>query len=273
AGILARVKNNLVLIDSLDIIILGTSTGVTLDTNLLRKTMTDIALVCANATFAYASSVNNNTLKALVNFPQSKLDGQKKDEVDDTCEGIYNAANTNQVNVTPFGAGPADAASLLTAIGLYRTAMQNPRQTIITKSNAILQLEQTISNTTKDLLKDQMDRMVNTLKVSNFNFWDLYFKAREIIDLGSTTGKVRGTVSDNGGNPLQNAVVSIRLTGTPDILFSDTTDVDGVFNISGIGPGNYDILITLAGFQPYSEINVRISAGEEVNRTITLLPV
>jgi len=273
AGELTKVKNNLVLIDSLDILILGTSTGVTLDTNLLRKTMTDIALVCANATFAYAASVNNNTLKALVDFPEYKLNIQKKDEVDDTCEGIHNAINANQIAVTPFGATPADAASLLTSIGLYRTAMQNPRQTIITKSNAILQLEQTISNTIKSLLKDQLDRMVNTLKLSNFNFWDLYYKARDIIDLGSTTGKLRGTIVDNNGNPIVGAAISIHITSQAVEAYHGTTDADGKFNISGILPNDYDIFITATGFQPQSEINVHLSAGQEVNRDYIMLPV
>lgn len=273
AGELNKVKNNLILIDSLDILILGTSTGVTLDTNLLRKTMTDIALVCANATFAYAASVNNNTLKALVNFPQYKLDDQKKDEVDDTCQGIHDAANTNIAAVTPFGITPGDVASLLTSIGLYRTAMQNPRQTIITKSNAILQLEQTIANTIKALLKDQLDRMVNTLKVSNFNFWDLYYKAREIIDLGSTSAKLRGTIVDNNGNPVANAAISIHITSQAAEAYNDTTDANGEFNISGILPNDYDIFITATGFQPQSEINTHISAGQEVNRDYILLPI
>jgi hypothetical protein len=273
AGELLKVKNNLVLINSLDLIIIGTSKGVTLDTNQLRKTMTDFGLVCANATYAYASSVNNNTLKALVDFPEYKLNGQKKDEVDDTCEGIYNAINANQLAVTPFGATAADATSLQTAIGLYRTAMQNPRQAIITKSNAVLQLEQTIRNTIDNLLKDKMDRMVNTLKVSNFNFWDLYYKAREIIDIGSTTGKLRGTIIDNNGNPITGAVVSVHITGQPAEAYKGITDADGNFNIPGILPNDYDFFITATGFQPQSEINVHISAGEEVNRDYVMLPV
>jgi hypothetical protein len=272
AGELARVNNNLVLINSLDLIIIGTSKGVTLDTNQLRKTMTDFALLCANATFAYASSVNNNTLKALVDFPEYKLNGQKKDEVDDTCEGIYNAINANQVAVTPFGATAADATSLQTAIGLYRTAMQNPRQAIITKSNAVEQLNTIIRNTIDDLFKDKMDRMVNTLKLSNFNFWDLYFKAREIIDLGSTTAKLRGTVSDNNGNPIAGAIISVHITGQSTEAYKAITDANGEFNISGILPNDYDIFITATGFQPQSEINIHISAGQEVNRDYTLIP-
>lgn len=272
SGVLTLVKNNLILIDTLDQLILGTSKGVTLDTNLLRRTMTAFGFHCANATYAYASSVNNNTLKATVNFTEAMLDKLKKDEVDDICEAIYNAINANQVAVTPFGAGPADATSLQTAIGLYRTGMQNPRQAIVTKSNAVEQLPVIIRNTINDLLKDQMDRMVNTLKVSNFNFWDKYFKAREIIDLGSTTAKFRGTVFDNNGNELGGVLVTLRIVGQPAVAYQTTTVADGSFNIPGIAVNDYDITFEKAGFQTINDNGVHFSAGQEITRDYTMVP-
>ena len=272
AGVLTLVKNNLVLIDGLDQIILGTSTGVTLDTNQLRRTMSAFAFHCASATFAYASSVSNNTLKALVNFTEAKLDDLKKDEVDDTCEAIYNAINTNQVAVTPFGATAADATSLQTAIGLYRTGMQNPRQAIVSKSNAVEQLAVIIRNTIDSLLKDQMDRMVNTLKVSNFTFWDKYFKARIIIDLGSTTAKFRGTVFDNNNNELPGVLVTLRITGQTAVAYQFTTIADGSFNIAPIAVGDYDITIEKAGFQTLTDSNIHFAAGQEITRDYTMTP-
>jgi len=41
--------------------------------------MTDLAFKCGNATVAYANSVHNNTLKALVNYTETKLHGMKKE--------------------------------------------------------------------------------------------------------------------------------------------------------------------------------------------------
>ena len=272
AGVLTLVKNNLVLIDGLDQVILGTSTGVTLDTNLLRKTMSAFAFHCANATYAYASSVSNNTLKAIVNFTEARLDELKKDEVDDTCEAIYNAINANQVAVTPFGATAADATSLQTAIGLYRTGMQNPRQAIVTKSNAVDTLAVTIRNTIDSLLKDQLDRMVNTLKASNFTFWDKYFKARIIVDLGSTTAKFRGTVFDNTSTELPGVLLTLRLAGQPTIAYQATTGPDGSFNITPIAVGDYDITLEKAGFQTITDNGIHFSAGQEITRDYTMTP-
>ena len=68
------------LIDGLNQTGISVSMGVTADTNAVRRAMTELALKCANATMAYARSIKNNTLAALVDFVQDDLDRKKKDE-------------------------------------------------------------------------------------------------------------------------------------------------------------------------------------------------
>ncbi|MBK5284453.1 MAG: carboxypeptidase regulatory-like domain-containing protein [Bacteroidia bacterium] len=267
------VKNKITLIDALNIIAGGTTTGVTLDTNLLRQTMSDIAYKCASATFAYASSVNNNTLKAQVDFPRSSFEHFKKEEVNDICQGIHDATNTNIVAVTPFGAKPLDVTDLQTAINLYAAAMQGPRQARISISSAIDQIKTNVSDTLKFLLGEQLDKMTDTLKLSNKIYYNEYYLAREIIDLGSTHGKLRGTISDNSGNALSGAVVIMRLTGQAPIAYQATTKADGKYVISPVTVGDYDISVEAVGFQPYAETNVHFGPGKEIRRTISLLPV
>jgi len=273
AGLVTSVNTKLTLIDSLDIVALGTTTGVTLDTNALRKTMSDIAYKCASATFAYASSVNNNTLAAQVKFRRSEFDAFKKEEVDNICQGIHDVANTNIAAVTPFGIKAIDLADLQTAINLYNASIQGPRQARISISSAKSQIKDNIKVVIQNLFKNQMDRMVDTLKVSNKIFFDEYHQAREILDLGSTVGKLRGTVLDNNGDPIQNATVTMHLAGVAAVVYTATTDADGKFVISPVSPGDYDIFANATGFQQFSEINVHFGPGKEIRRTITLLPV
>ena len=149
APALAVVTSKRTLIDQLDQIVMGTTTGVTLDTNLIRKTMTDIAVRCAAATFAYAAFAKNNTLKAQVNFTEAKLNALKKEEVDDVCQTIHDATNANIANAQNYGASPGDVSALQIAINLYRTSVQNPRQAKITKDDAARQI--------KELIRDIMD--------------------------------------------------------------------------------------------------------------------
>jgi hypothetical protein len=190
AGLLTAVQNRVALINGFNIVGGGTSTGVTLDTGALRKTMESIAYKCASATLAFANSTNNNTLKALVNLTESKLDRAKIQDIDDVCEGIGNAATANLVGAMSFGLLASDPTDLTAAIALYRIASADPRQTVITmnlaKQNAIDMVRSIIA----DLFKAQMDPAVNTLKLTNNNFWTGYFKAREIINLGAPKKKV-----------------------------------------------------------------------------------
>lgn len=266
-------SNRITLIDSLNIVATGTTTGVTLDTNLLRKTMSDIAYKCAAATFAYASSVNNNTLKAQVKHSRSALDGFAKEDVDDICQSIHDATNANIVAVTPFGAKPLDVADLQTAINLYVAGMQGPRQARISISSAVEQIKDSIASTIKILLGEQLDKMTDTLKISKPIYYSEYYLAREIIDLGSTTGKLRGLVKNNTVVLINGAVIQMKITSQAAVAYQTNSDADGKFSISPVAVNNYDIFVTAPGFQPYSELNVHFAPGKEIKRTFVLIPV
>jgi hypothetical protein len=86
-------------------------------------------------------------------------------------------------------------------------------------------MELMVKEVIDNLLLKQLDKMVNTLKTVNFVFWDGYRQAREIIDLGSTTAKVRGTVLNVNDVPLVNVDLTIYTAGTTEVLKSAKTDV------------------------------------------------
>ncbi len=273
APIVTAIKGKLLLIDSLDIIALGTTTGVTLDTNALRIAMSGLAFKCATAAFAYANSVDNNTLAAQVKFTRSQFDSFKKEEVDDICQGIHDVVNANAAVVTPYGITPVDITDLQTATDLYRASIQAPRQARITISNSKDQIKGIISDVSQNLLKNQLDRMTDTLKSSNQPYYDQYYQAREILDLGSTTGKIRGTVSANAGNALDGVIFSVFKTGTPDLVAKVFSSGGGKFNASNLSSDDYDLVWEFATFQTVRENNVHLAAGKELKRVITMLPV
>jgi hypothetical protein len=270
ATVLGNVKSKMVLINSLNQIGDGTTTGVTLDTKLLRKAMTGLALKCGNATLAYANSVHNNTLAALVNYTESKLNSLKKEDVDDTCEAIHDATNDNIAAVTPFGATATDVTDLQAAIALYRTASQNPRQAIISRSQAKLQADNMIREVIDDLLAGQLDKMAGTLKLSNPEFYSGYKQSREIIDLGTTTAKIRGTVLDVNDTPLRNVEFTIYKTGTGEVVAETRTDIKGKYGISKLPVGIVDLKWVLSGYKTVTEREVKITAGKELRRKIVM---
>ena len=270
ATILAQVKSKMVLINSMNQIGDGSTKGVTLDTNALRKEMSTLALKCANATLAFANSTHNNTLAALVNYSESQLNRTKKEDIDDVCQAIHDATNANIAGATNFGVVASDVTDLQAAIDLYRIASQNPRQAIISKSQAKKQVTNMIREVIDDLLVAQLDKMVNTLKPTNKTFWDGFRQAREILELGTTTAKVRGTVLDDEDVPLKGVIFSILETGTEDEVASVKSDNKGKFNASKLKAGLFDFKWELKGYKTIIETEVKISNGKELKRKVVM---
>ncbi|MGE0637116.1 MAG: carboxypeptidase-like regulatory domain-containing protein [Bacteroidia bacterium] len=270
ATVLAAIKAKMLLINSYNQIGDGTTKGVTLDTNALRKAMTTLAVKCANATLAFANSTNNNTLAALVDYSETDLNKMKKEDVDDTCQAIHDATNNNIAGASNFGVTPIDVTDLFAALGLYRVASQNPRQAIISKSQAKLQIKLMVREVIDELLVKQLDKMANTLKPTQFEFWSGYKQSREIIDLGSTSAKVRGTVLDENDVPLKDVSFTILKTGTTEEVAKVFTDVKGKFNAAKLLPGDFDFVFEKETYKTVTETNVHIAAGKELKRKIVM---
>jgi len=274
AGILSTINSKMQLINGLDIIATGTSKGVTLDTKVTRANMEKIAFKCASATFAYASSINNNTIKALVNYTIPKLEDFKKEEVDDICQKIHDTANSYFGGASQFGIIASDISDLQTAIDIYRTASQSPRQAIISISDSKTQIKKIIREIIDLYLKGQLDKVVNTLLLTNSSFVNKYFLSREVIDLGTTHTKLRGTVFSNPTDPIANADVILYTAASATIAYQTKSDTDGKFTINLIIPNlDYDLKIMKTGFQDFFEATIHFSPGEEVNRDVVLSPI
>lgn len=185
AAVVTEAKNKLVLIDNLNIVAGGTSTGVTIDTNNVRNAMMLLTEKLCNGLQAYGGATNNNTIIAAAKYSFSSLSKLAKEDVDDVCEGVYNLANANSGALASYGINPTDISDTITAISLYRTDSDNPRQKIIQQKVANDQIPPIIKDIIDNLFTRQLDKLTNTLKSSNQPYIDGYYGARTIIDLGT----------------------------------------------------------------------------------------
>jgi len=77
----------------------------------------------------------------------------------------------------------------------------------------------------------------------------------------SQTASISGTVSDNGEPlPLANIILKGTKMGT-------ATDIDGLYEITAIPPGDYILLVTSLGYLPYE---TTISLGQNESKTINI---
>jgi len=263
---LQTASNKLLLIDQLDQLASTTTKGVTLDTNALRLSMELQALKCANAVMAYATSVNNNTLKASVNFTKAKMEKMRKDEVDDTCQTIIEAAQKYFDNAKNFGIDENDVNDLKTTISLYRTSVQNPRQAIIAKADANKQIKELIREVLDVIFKGVMDAMVRTLEKSNPSFVTQYFYAREILDLGTRHTGFRGVILNNDKKPIERAVVKLLKEGSSETAYETQTNAKGEYIIESISPTYYDCVVNAFDYVPFSEKGIQFNSGKDVKR-------
>lgn len=74
------------------------------------------------------------------------------------------------------------------------------------------------------------------------------------------SASLSGKVTDNGEPlPLANVILKRTEMGT-------ATDIDGVFEMTGIQPGDYVVLVTSLGYQPYqTKISLEIGANKTIN--------
>jgi len=266
AGVKTTAENKLILIDQLDQIVVRSVKDVTLDTALIRTTMSNIALKCGDAVSAYASTVNNNILRGKVTYTLPQLNRFKKEEVDDICQTIHDEANTNIAVAGSFGYTSTDVTDLDTAIILYRASMQDPRAFTVSKKQAVANIKLLIRETIDIIFKQQIDRMVNTVKASNADFVQGYYFSREIINLGSTTAKVRGTLRNEEGTFLVGVKFYIVSVSLNQKVAETLSLAGGKYGIANIPADDYDLYWEFPGYQPVTETNLHIPAGKEFMR-------
>jgi hypothetical protein len=270
AAHVATVTNKLTIVDGLNQIAHPGTTGVTTDTNQIRFAMQNIALKCGGALSAYAATIKNNTLRFKVNFSERTLTKMKKEEVDDRCQTIHDEALANLATASGFGYTASDVTDLQNAINIYRQSMTNPRQAIITRSQAIANIKATNRTIIDHHFREVIDHIVNTLKTTNPQFVSGYYQSRVIIDLGTTHAKVRGNIKVENDMPLPDATFTIINSETKQIVVEVKTTTGGKFNSGKLNSGTYDFIFTHPQYKTQTETNIRIAAGKELRRRITL---
>ncbi len=82
-------------------------------------------------------------------------------------------------------------------------------------------------------------------------------------------GSFVGSVTDSTPRPIAGAAVTVTRAAT-NLSRSVTTDTDGRFQLSGLQPGVYDLLVQKAGFQRYLRQGVTLEVNQTVPLTLAL---
>ena len=157
--------------------------GVAKDKTALKDSMIDLTLRIAGAVFAYASDTNNLILKGKVDFSRSELRQERDSFCIQHCQGVGDEANTVIGPLASYGILPADITTLRTLVANFTSALSAPRTAIAERKGATDEIGKQVRKTDA-ILKEKLDKLIEKFKVSNVDFYKLYFDARRIVDIG-----------------------------------------------------------------------------------------
>jgi hypothetical protein len=100
---------------------------------------------------------------------------------------------------------------------------------------------------------------------------DAPMPAGQLQQQAETPGTLRGTVTDSSGALVQNATVTLTLSGTTQERHA-VTSADGAFLFEGVPPGSFHVAITAAGLHAGEAAGV-LKAGEDQTIPTIQLPI
>lgn len=156
------------------------SQGVTTDKKMKLFDMVDLTLIIAASVFDYADDNNNNDLKTNTNVTRTGLMKGSDEEKADACELIVGLANTNITAMgTDYIIKQLDIDNTGDAVDAYRLHIPKPRQVISNGATTRVEIQMLVADAYVVLKK--LDKLMEHFKKTNFEFYDKWFRARNII--------------------------------------------------------------------------------------------
>lgn len=177
--------------------------GVTSKRDAHRIKTGELALQVANAIYAYASSIENDELKAKMHYTPSAMKYSPNMRFISAVEGILNKAKLMASDLVPFGIDQDKIDDLELAYLEMVEILNLPRQAVVSRKV----IGEKIDNVITDLdtvLKDQLDRLIVLLKEDELDFVLTYEGARTIVNHPATRRKLNlddGLEENNGELP------------------------------------------------------------------------
>lgn len=165
--------------------------GVTQDKGSAGGVLIEQALKVSTAVHAYATDVNNNTLREKINYTLSDLKKARDTILIDKCQLIHDEANNVVANLGDYGITVAELADLQGKIDDYEAIVAGPRNAITDRSTATAELEN-LFKSGDDVLDNKLDKLMTQFKQTDPGFFTQYFNSRKIVDSGR-----RGTAEES----------------------------------------------------------------------------
>jgi len=158
----------------------GTTVGATTDKGLSKRLISYRTSEICGPAVAYASSINDNTMKARVNFSFSDLHRERDENLPTRILGIIQAL-TALALIPASGITAGDVTEVTDLLAAYEAASDQPRAITVVKKTAGLSLRAEMK-AALTLLSAQLDNQMLRYRSSNPGFYNGYLAARVVVD-------------------------------------------------------------------------------------------
>lgn len=169
-------------IEALKLIQISDAKGFAAEKERKMGLMADKAVIVIGGLNAFAIADNNDALREKINYSRTAILNARDMDAISYCTIVLSEATAHEGEISDYGVKPADTTALQNAINDFTAIVQAPRAAIADKKAATEMLPPLFD--AADTKLKIMDSIVKTLKETNTAFYEAYFVAREIIDLG-----------------------------------------------------------------------------------------
>ncbi len=174
-------------------------TGIAADKKNSKQILCKLAADIAGVIYAYASATNNETLKQEMNLPVTTLLRTRDEALAPRCQNIHDRAQSNARALNEYGIKPDQLTDLQTAIDNYSAETMKPRTAVSNRKTATANLA-ALFKETDDILKNQMDKLIELYRADHPDFVNTYFETRIIVDPPTRARKTEEDKADNSGD-------------------------------------------------------------------------
>jgi hypothetical protein len=232
-------------------------TGIAAGKKTSKQDLCELASDTASLIYAFAEATGNVVLKDEVDYSLSALLKTKDSLLALRCRNIHDKGVENKDGLEPYGVTTATLANLQNAIAGYTATAPKPRAALSqrnTLQNNLIRL----FKETDAVLKEQMDKLIVAFRKSHPDFYNTYFKLREIPDTHTTTTQLKGFVTkESDETPIKNASVTVVEAGK-----TTKTKSTGEYSFKPIPNGKYTVRVTAEGFADFEIDEVEVKLGE-----------
>ncbi len=157
-------------------------------------------LIVSSALTAYASSTGNAQLKGAVKVSESQLRYVRTNEQLNLAKMVVDLATANLAALGPFGVTQAMLDDLKSRIAAYDAATKQVSSGMAERVGARTAVSD-LFNQADQILKDEVDRMMQFFRVSAPEFYNDFRAARVIKDIGVRHGKTGQPAPAAPGSP------------------------------------------------------------------------